>query len=118
MRERERQGQRGRERERLGERGTYWDREGQTGRKRPGGSDLDDDGVGGQVDAPGQRGGAAQHLQVAPGEHALHQAAVGSQHARVVDPKTVREELPHLLVPGALDLREGGGREEREMIGF
>lgn len=77
-------------------------------------SDLDDDSVGWQVDSPGQGGGAHQHLEVASGEHALHQAAVGTQHTGVVDPKTIWEHLPHLLVSGALDLVEGRRLGRRE----
>lgn len=40
------------------------------------GSDLDDDGMSGKVNTPGQRGCAHQNLQVPSGEHALHQRAV------------------------------------------
>lgn len=57
-----------------------------------------------QVHPPGQGGGAHQHLDVTLGEHALHQVAVGPQHASVVDPKTLGEHFFHLLVSGALDL--------------
>lgn len=68
--------------------------------------DLDDDSVSRQVHSPGQGGGTDQHLEVASGEHALHQAAVGAQHASVVDAETFRKHFFHLLVPGALDLKE------------
>lgn len=67
-------------------------------------ADLDDDGVCGQIDPPGQSGCAHQDFEVTFGEHALHQAAVGAQHPGVMDPKTFWKHLPHLLVPGALDL--------------
>lgn len=68
--------------------------------------DLDDDSVSRQVHSPGQGGGTDQDLEVASGEHALHQAAVRAQHASVVDAKTFRKHFFHLLVPGALDLKE------------
>lgn len=67
---------------------------------------LDDNSMGWQVHSPGQGGSADQHLQVPFGEHALHKAAVRSQHASMVDSKTFREHLFHLFVSGALDLKE------------
>ena len=62
--------------------------------------------MGWQVHSPGQGGGADQHLQVTFGEHAFHQTAVRPQHASMVDPKTFGKHLLHLLVSGALDLKE------------
>ena len=68
--------------------------------------DLDDDCMGRQVHSPGQCGSADQHLEVAFGEHALHHTAVRTQHASMMDPKAFWEHLLHLLVSGALDLKE------------
>lgn len=62
--------------------------------------------MGWQIHSPGQGGSTDQHLEVAFGEHALHQAAVRPQHASMVDPKAFWEHLLHLLVSGALDLKE------------
>lgn len=67
---------------------------------------LDDNCMGWQIHSPGQGGSTDQHLEVAFGEHALHQAAVRPQHASMVDPKAFWEHLLHLLVSGALDLKE------------
>lgn len=67
---------------------------------------LDDDGVGRQVDSPGQGRSADQHLDVTSGEHALREVTVRAQHASVMDTETFREDLLHLFVPGALELRE------------
>lgn len=61
--------------------------------------------MGWQIHSPGQGGSTDQHLEVAFGEHALHQAAVRPQHASMVDPKAFWEHLLHLLVSGALDLK-------------
>lgn len=72
-------------------------------------ADLDDDGVGRQVDSPGQGGCTDQDLDVTSGEHALHQVPVRTQHAGVVDTKTFWEDLSHLLVSGALHLTEERG---------
>lgn len=65
-----------------------------------------------QVDPPGQGSCAHQHLDVTSGEHALHQAAVRAQHARVVDPEALGVHLLHLLVPGALDLNTSESKSE------
>lgn len=67
---------------------------------------LDDDGVGRQVDSPGQGRSTDQHLDVTSGEHALREVTVRAQHASVMDTKTFWEDLLHLFVPGALELRE------------
>ena len=66
---------------------------------------LDDDSVCGQVDAPGERGGAHEHLDEAAGEVLLHQVAVGAQHAGVVDAEAVGEQLSHLAVTRPRHLR-------------
>lgn len=62
--------------------------------------------MGRQVDSPGEGGSTDQHLEVALGEHALHQAAVRPQHTSMMDPKAFWEHLLHLLISGALDLKE------------
>lgn len=67
---------------------------------------LDDDSVCWQVDSPGQGCGADQHLDVTSGEHALREVTVRAKHASVMDTKTFWEDLLHLFVPGALELRE------------
>ncbi|KJR89206.1 uncharacterized protein SPSK_05806 [Sporothrix schenckii 1099-18] len=59
---------------------------------------LDDDGVRGQVDAPGQRGRAAQHLDGALGEQVLDVGAVDAAHAGVVDAEAVRQQVLEVFV--------------------
>jgi hypothetical protein len=75
---------------------------------------LDHHGVRGQVDSPGQRGRAHQHLEQTLAEEALSERAVSAQHARVVDTQTMWEQLLHLAVAGAHHLqqqRRGGAQE-------
>lgn len=67
--------------------------------------------MGRQVDSPGQGGSADQHLEVTFREHALHHAAVRPQHTSMVDSKAFWEHLLHLLVSGALDLKEVARKE-------
>ncbi len=52
---------------------------------------LDDDGVGGEVDAPGEGGGADEDLDEALGEVFLHQVTVAAQHAGMVSAWSRRE---------------------------
>ena len=52
-----------------------------------------------QVDPPGQGGCAAQHLQKALSKEALHQVAVGAQHAGMMDAYAGLEQLLHLSAP-------------------
>ena len=47
---------------------------------------LDDDGMGGQVDAPCEGGGADEDLDEALGEVLLDEVAVAAQHTRMMDP--------------------------------
>lgn len=84
-------------------------------------SALDHDRVGGQVDAPGERGRAHQDLEHAVAEHVLGEAAVGPQHAGVVDAEPVGEVLAQVGVAALGGLRgvalvgvEGRGGEVAE----
>jgi pimeloyl-CoA synthetase len=54
---------------------------------------LDDDGVGGEVDTPRQRGSRHEHLEVPTSKELLHQRAVHSVHTRVVDAEAIRQQV-------------------------
>ena len=80
-----------------------------------------------QVDSPGQRGGTHQHLDQSLREQPLHQVAVRSQHASMVDAEAITEEVSQLLVTGLgyLDVEGWGegrrrarrGKRRREEVG-
>ena len=67
-----------------------------------------------QVDSPGQRGGTHQHLDQSLREQPLHQVAVRSQHASMVDAEAIIEEVSQLLVTGLGYLEGEGWRKEEE----
>ncbi|RUP47581.1 hypothetical protein BC936DRAFT_145567 [Jimgerdemannia flammicorona] len=59
---------------------------------------LDDDGVRGQVDTPGERCGGTQNAYVTVSEQLLDKCSVRACHARVVDGKAVGEEVGKVWV--------------------
>lgn len=59
---------------------------------------LDDDSVSRQVDSPGQSGSTHETFYVPRREISLHQVPVLSEHACVVNPKTIWEKLLQLFV--------------------
>ena len=86
---------------------------------------LDDDGVGGEVHAPRQRGCAHEDSDGSLREESLRQAPVGAWHPGVVDAEPLREELfrlgasgvlgdgaEHLITPARVAL--AGGVEQQE----
>mmetsp|Transcript_75394 Transcript_75394/g.157137 ORF Transcript_75394/g.157137 Transcript_75394/m.157137 type:complete len:283 (+) Transcript_75394:3647-4495(+) len=66
-------------------------------------SSLDDDGVRGQVDAPGQCGGGHEHLNVPIGVQILNELTIGSGKTGMMDGETIRQQIFQLLSLNAFD---------------
>ena len=60
--------------------------------------------VGGQVDTPGERCCTAKYLDSLRLKHSLHHVPIAPQHTRVVNAKSVVEQLLHLLIPAHPDI--------------
>mmetsp|Transcript_19882 Transcript_19882/g.59474 ORF Transcript_19882/g.59474 Transcript_19882/m.59474 type:complete len:1131 (-) Transcript_19882:1421-4813(-) len=65
---------------------------------------LDDDRVRGEIDAPGQRRGRHEHLNVAVGVQILNELPVRTRETGMVDRETIREEVLQLLRLDTVDL--------------
>lgn len=57
-----------------------------------------------QVDPPGQRSSAHQHLDEPLREQTLHQTPVRTQHPSMVDAEPILEQVSQLLVPRLFNL--------------
>ena len=57
---------------------------------------LDDDGVGGQVDSPGESGGGNEDFNVALSEQIFREQTIQEMEPGVVDGESVRQEIFHV----------------------